>query len=107
MIDFIVRTPFLYCLPALQRARLAEDDRFAERVRHSIVQTANDQHRRRFAIAAPIPLEAPVTTAALPASLHMICSLSFVTVAYTKYMYSVYRLSMYNLSKGYFDVKVT
>ena len=48
MIDFIVRTPFLYCLPALQRARLAEDDRFAERVRHSIVQTANDQHRRRF-----------------------------------------------------------
>jgi len=90
MIDFIVRTPFLYCLPALQRARLAEDDRFAERVRHSIVQTANDQHRRRFAIAAPIPLEAPVTTAALPASLHMICSLFR-----EGYLYQIYVLSTY------------
>jgi hypothetical protein len=37
-----------YCLPALQRARLAEDERFAKGIRHSIVQAANDQYRRRF-----------------------------------------------------------
>jgi hypothetical protein len=60
-----------------------------------------------LAIPALISLEAPVTTAALPVSLHMIYSLSRASVMYTEYMYFVCILSMYNLSRGHFDVKVT
>jgi len=44
MIDFMIHTPFF--ANALQRARLADDDRFAGRVLHSIARSANDQHHR-------------------------------------------------------------
>jgi hypothetical protein len=97
-----------YCLPALQRARLAEDGRFAERVRHSIVQAANDQHRRRFGDCSSYTLGSTGTDSGFAwESSHDLRPLSFAPAFYIKYIYSVYIPSMYNLSRGHFDVKVT
>jgi hypothetical protein len=110
MVEFMVCAPFLfriacplYSVPVW--LRMVDSRRESD---NSIVQAANDQHRRRFGDCSSYTLGSTGTDSGFAwESSHDLRPLSFAPAFYIKYIYSVYIQSMYNLSRGHFDVKVT